>query len=65
MKRPTSRPPLKSGFDRIGPFHPYLVYAAVLALDLLGVLLILAVLVWIGDTAEDLLWPGGTEWVDL
>ena len=64
MKPPT-RPPLRSGLDRIGPFHPYLAYAAVLALDLVGLLLILAALVWIGDTAEDLLWPGGTEWVDL
>ncbi len=65
MRRPRSRPPLKSGLDRVGPFHPYLVYAAVLALDLLGVVLILAALVWIGDTAEDLFWPGGAEWVDL
>ncbi|HYI64959.1 MAG TPA: hypothetical protein VEW71_08750 [Allosphingosinicella sp.] len=65
MRKPRSRPPLKSGLDRVGPFHPYLVYAAVLALDLLGVVLILAALVWIGDIAEDLFWPGGAEWVDL
>lgn len=59
------RPPPKSGLDRIGPFHPYLVYAAVLLVDLIGLALILAALVWIGDTAEDLLWPGGAEWVDF
>ncbi len=65
MKRFRARTPNKSGLDPVGPFHPYLVYAAVLLIDLLGVLLILAVLVWIGDTAEDLFWPGGTEWVDF
>jgi hypothetical protein len=55
----------KGDLDRIGPFHPYLVYAAILALDLLGVLLILAVLAWAGDRAEDLIWPGGSEWIDF
>jgi hypothetical protein len=65
MKRPTFRPPPKSGLDRVGPFHPYLVYAAVLALDAIGLILILAALLWIGDRAEDLFWPGGAEWVDF
>jgi hypothetical protein len=57
--------PRRSGLDPVGPFHPYLVYAAILLLDLAGAALILLALVWIGDTAEDLIWPGGTEWVDL
>jgi len=65
MKPLKSRRPLRSGLDTVGPFHPYLVYAAVLLVDLIGVFLILAVLVWIGDTAEDLFWPGGAEWVDF
>jgi len=65
MARRKPRPPLRSGLDTVGPFHPYLVYAAVLLLDLVGLLVILAILVWIGDTAEDLIWPGGQEWVDL
>jgi hypothetical protein len=65
MRPPKSRPPLKSGLDTVGPFHPYLVYAAVLLLDLAGLVLILFTLIWIGDTAEDLFWPGGTEWVDF
>ncbi len=65
MKRPRPRRPLKSGLDRVGPFHPYLAYAAVLLLDLAGVFLIFAALDWIGDTAEDLFWPGGQEWVDF
>jgi hypothetical protein len=65
MRKPTSAAPLDSGFDRVGPFHPYLVYAAILLLDVAALLLILAALVWIGDTAEDILWPGGTEWVDF
>lgn len=65
MKRFKARTAFRSGLDPVGPFHPYLVYAAVLLVDLIGVLLILAALVWIGDTAEDLFWPGGHEWVDF
>jgi hypothetical protein len=58
------RPP-KGDLDRIGPFHPYLVYAAILAIDLVGLLLVLAVLTWAGDRVEDLIWPGGSEWIDF
>ena len=54
-----------NGLDRIGPFHPYLVYAFVLLVDLIGAALILMALVWASDQAEDLLWPGGEEWVDF
>jgi hypothetical protein len=59
------RPPLPDGFDRIGPFHPYLVIAAVLLVDLLAVLLVVGVLTFVGDKIEDVIWPGGREWVDL
>jgi hypothetical protein len=55
----------RGGLDRIGPFHPYLVYAAILLLDLALAALILLALTWIGDTAEDRLFPGGPEWVDF
>ncbi|MGE0178774.1 MAG: hypothetical protein AB7O91_03000 [Sphingomonas sp.] len=65
MRRRPDRPPLGNGLDRIGPFHPYLVYAAILLLDLIGLVLIILALTWIGDTVEDWLWPGGTEWVDF
>lgn len=65
MRPPKPSRPLKSGLDPVGPFHPYLVYAALVLLDLAGAFLILLALVWIGDTAEDLFWPGGTEWVDF
>ncbi|MGQ0591059.1 MAG: hypothetical protein ACT4N8_16280 [Sphingosinicella sp.] len=65
MKRVPPRPPLKSGLDTVGPFHPYLVYAAVLLLDLAGLALGIFLLIWVGDLAEDLIWPGGTEWVDF
>ena len=58
-----SRPPLRSGLDTVGPFHPYLAFAGVILIDLIGLLIILAVLTWIGDRIEDLIWPGGTEWV--
>jgi hypothetical protein len=57
------RAPRKGDLDRIGPFHPYLVYAAILAIDLIGLLLVLAALVWAGDRIEDMIWPGGREWV--
>ena len=65
MRRRPNRPPLKSGLDPIGPFHPYLVYAGIILLDLIGAVLIVAGLVWISDEVEDLLWPGGSEWVDF
>jgi hypothetical protein len=59
------RAPRKDDLDRVGPVHPYLVYAAILALDLIGLLLILAALVWAGDRIEDAIWPGGREWVNF
>ncbi len=55
----------RDGLDRIGPFHPYLVYAFILLVDLILALLIVTALVWASDQAEDLLWPGGEEWVDF
>ena len=65
MKPFKYRRPPKSGLDTVGPFHPYLAYAAVILLDLIGLLIVLAALTWIGDRLEDLIWPGGTEWVDF
>jgi hypothetical protein len=59
------RPPLPDGFDPIGPFHPYVVMTAVLLLDVLALLLILGALTFVGDKIEDVIWPGGREWVDL
>lgn len=60
-----ARPPLPDGFDPVGPFHPYVVMAAVLLLDLLIILLVIAALTFVGDKVEDVIWPGGREWVDL
>lgn len=34
-------------------------------LDLLIILLFIAALTFVGDKVEDLIWPGGREWVDL
>ena len=65
MRRRRAREPLKGGLDRVGPFHPYLVYAAVVIVDLIGLALIILALVWVSDEVEDLLWPGGSEWVDF
>jgi hypothetical protein len=58
-----ARRPPRGRLDRIGPFHPYLVFAAVILLDLVAALAILAALGWIGDKAEDVVSPGGTEWL--
>lgn len=65
MRRRFGRPPLKSGLDPVGPFHPYLAYAAVLLFDLAVVILGVAILLWVGDLAEDWIWPGGDEWIDF
>ena len=59
------RPPLPDGFDRIGPFHPYIVASVVVLLDLLLILLVLTAFTFVGDKIEDVIWPGGREWVDL
>jgi hypothetical protein len=59
------RPPLSDGFDPIGPFHPYIVFGAVVLLDLFLLLLLLAAFTFVGDKVEDVIWPGGREWVEL
>jgi hypothetical protein len=58
------RRPLRDGHDPIGPFHPYLVWAAILLFDLIALLLILSATTLIGDRIEDFFWPGGPEWID-
>ena len=55
----------RDGFDRIGPFHPALVWVAVLLLDLLVVLAALSLLTVTIDGIEDILFPGGPEWIDF
>ena len=65
MRRRPTRPPLGSGLDTVGPLHPFIVYAGIVLLDLAGAALILTGLVWISDEVEDLLWPGGSEWVEF
>lgn len=59
------RSPLPDGFDPVGPFHPYIAFGAVLLLDLLIVLLLLVAITFVGDKVEDVIWPGGREWVEL
>jgi hypothetical protein len=53
----------RDGLDRIGPFHPSFVWAAVVVFDLLVVIALLLSVTKIGDKVEDVLFPGGTEWV--
>lgn len=52
-----------SGYDPIGPFHPFLVWAAVLLLDIAAAAAIVAGLTWAVDKAEDRMAPGGEEWI--
>jgi hypothetical protein len=47
-------PPPKGDLDRIGPFHPYLVYAAVILLDLAGLAVIVLLLIGAVDWIENL-----------
>jgi hypothetical protein len=48
------RAPGKGDLDRIGPFHPYLVYAAVLLIDLAGLAVIVLLLIGAVDWIENL-----------
>jgi hypothetical protein len=48
------RGPRKGDLDRIGPFHPYLVYAGVLLLDLSVLVLVILLLVGAVDWIENL-----------
>ena len=59
------RRPFRDGMDPVGPVHPYLAFAAVLLVDLIGLALIVTALVWASDRVEDLIWPGGSEWVEF
>ena len=54
MKPFKSRPPLRSGLDTVGPFHPYLAFAGVILLDLLGLAVIVLLLVGAVDWLENL-----------
>lgn len=53
------------GYDRIGPFHPKLVWAAILLVELVVIVSLLTGFVWVGDKVEDRIAPGGTEWIDF
>ncbi|UZK70896.1 hypothetical protein OKW76_07710 [Sphingomonas sp. S1-29] len=51
--------------DMVGPFHPYVAFAAVIVFDLLLIAAILLAVVVTGDKVEDVVAPGGPEWVTL
>ncbi|WP_156349197.1 MULTISPECIES: hypothetical protein [unclassified Sphingomonas] len=53
----------RDGFDRIGPFHPAFVWGAVIVIDLIVVIALLLAVTKIGDKVEDVVSPGGPEWV--
>ena len=54
MKPFKARTPNRAGLDPVGPFHPYLAYAAVLLLDLAGIVVIVLLLVGAVDWIENL-----------
>lgn len=55
------RAPLPDGFDRVGPFHPYLVWIGVAILDIFIIAAAFALLAMLGDAVEDAIWPGGFD----
>ena len=56
-------PPFADGYDRVGPLHPYMAFAGVLLLDLVLALILLSIVAMVGDTIEDVLFPGGIDWI--
>jgi hypothetical protein len=51
----------RDGYDRVGPFHPYVAWTAVALFDLsLIAFVVLTLLVGV-DWTEDLIFPGGPE----
>lgn len=46
------------------PRPQWLLYALILLLDIAVAVLVLGALVQLGDWIEDLIWPGGVEWID-
>jgi hypothetical protein len=51
------------GYDLIGPFHPYLVWAAVMLVNLVGIALILTMVLASADWIEDMFWPRDEEFL--
>jgi hypothetical protein len=49
------------GFDRVGPFHPFIAWAAVALFDLCLVVAVATTLLAGVDWTEDVIWPGGPE----
>jgi len=43
---------------------PYWLYGLILLLDVAIIAVGLGLLTELGDSIEDLIWPGGTEWID-
>ncbi|UUL81401.1 hypothetical protein [Sphingomonas qomolangmaensis] len=51
--------------DMVGPFHPYLVFAGIILFDVLLIGALAMAVVVTGDKVEDVVAPGGPEWVTL
>ena len=49
--------------DPIGLFPASFVFALVLLFDIALILLVSTAILWAGDRIEDMIWPGGVEWV--
>lgn len=59
------RHPVLGTPPRVGVFPAWMAWGAILLVDLALILLVLVALTWVGDRIEDIMWPGGPEWVDL
>jgi hypothetical protein len=51
----------KDGYDRVGPFHPFVAWGAVALFDLSLVAAVTLTLLVGVDWTEDLIFPGGPE----
>ncbi len=63
--RPRPSRPVRGRAPGFGPLPAWVIWSAVLLLDLAMILLVLTALVWAGDRIEDVIWPGGTEWLEF
>ena len=49
------------GYDKVGPVHPFVAWAGVMLVNLLGVTLGLTLILASADWIEDLFWPADQE----
>lgn len=51
----------RDGYDRVGPFHPFVAWAGVALFDLSLITFVVLTMLVGADWTEDLIFPGGPE----